>query len=396
MNRPLTLLQDVKVLAFTQFLLGPAATQYLADMGAEVTKIEQPGTGSYERRWSGSRAYPGGESAFFLLAHRNVRSVTLNLKHPKGIEVAKRLAADSDVVVSNFRPGVLERMGLGYDDLTRIKHDLVYACASGYGTDSPHRHLPGQDLLLQAMTGLAAVTGRSNEPPTAAGAAIVDQHAASLLALGILGALRHRDRTGEGQHIEVTMVQAALDIQIEPVTYHLNGGAVHRPTEPLASGFHEAPYGFYATSDGYIALSLSPIRLISEVLESPAELRPYEDPDLAFTHREEIHRALAPLLKDKGAAEWVELFRTNGIWCAPVNDYDSAFADPIVQDTDPLLEISHPRAGPVRLLKHPIRYGSGEPETRTPPGLGEHTDEVLQTAGYSPTQITELRQHGAV
>src|SRR5690606_20178163 len=147
---------------------------------------------------------------------------------------------------------------------------------------------------------------------TAAGAAIVDQHAASLLAMGILGALHHRDRPGAGQRVEVTIVQAAFDIQIEPITYHLNARTLPRPPEPLASTFHEAPYGFYATSDGYLALSLSPIRLIREVLGSPPELEPYEDPELAFTHRDEIHRALAPLLADKTTGELVELFRAGG------------------------------------------------------------------------------------
>lgn len=396
MERTLRMLQDVKILAFTQFLLGPAAVQYLADMGADVTKVEPPGRGPYERHWSGAQAYPGGESAFFLLAHRNVRSLTLNLKHDKGIEVAKRLVAEADVVVANFRPGVLERMGLGYDDLAAVKPNLIYASASGYGAEGPYRQLPGQDLLLQAMTGIAAATGTADGPPTAAGAAIVDQHAASLLAMGILGALHHRHRTGEGQRVDVTMVQAAFDIQIEPVTYHLNGGTVERPTEPLASSFHQAPYGFYATSDGYVALSLSPISQVSEVLGSPPELEAYTDPALAFTHREEIHRALAPLLETRTTAELVDLFRSNGVWCSPVNDYDAAFADPVVKEVDSVSEMDHPRAGRVRLLKHPIRYSSGEPDARMPPALGEHTDEVLDAAGYSTSQIAELRDTGVI
>lgn len=280
MSRPLQLLKDVRILALTQFLLGPAAVQYLADMGADVIKIEPPGRGGYERNWSGGESYPGGESAFFLLAHRNVRSVALNLKSPEGVEAARALVAQSDVVVDNFRPGVLDRLGLGYEDLRSVRPDVIYACASGYGSEGPHRDLPGQDLLLQAMTGLAAATGREGEPPTAAGAAIVDGHAASLLAMGILGALYQRARTGQGDKVEVTMVQAALDIQVEPVVYHLNQGKVSRPSVPLASGFHEAPYGFYQTSDGYLALSLSPIRLIAQALGEPSDLEPYHDKSL--------------------------------------------------------------------------------------------------------------------
>src|SRR5690606_27491907 len=199
-----------------------------------------------------------------------------------------------------------------------------------------------------------------------------------LLAMGILGALHHRARTGEGQRLGVTMVQAALDLQTEPVVYHLNGGTVRRPAEPLASGFHQAPYGFYATSDGHVALSLSPIAQIGAALGEEEALAAYADPALAFSEREAIHRTLAPLLTGYATAELVELFREHGVWCSPVNDYDAVFTDPIVESVDPLLELDHPRAGRVRVLKHPIRYGCGEAVVRQlPPALGEHTDEVL-------------------
>jgi crotonobetainyl-CoA:carnitine CoA-transferase CaiB-like acyl-CoA transferase len=393
---PLALLSDVKIVAFTQFLLGPAAVQYLADMGADVVKVEHP-SGAYERTWSGGNTWVNGVSAFFLLAHRNVRSVTLNLKHPEGIEAARRLIAEADVLVENFRPGVMERLGLGHEAL-RAKHPrLIYASASGYGTDSPYRGLPGQDLLLQAMTGLAHVTGQAGQPPTAAGAAVVDQHAATLLALGIAGALYHRSRTGEGQRLEVSMVQAALDLQAEPVTYDINGGTVERPNAPVASAFHEGPYGFYPTRDGHVALSLSPIALIRKALGGPEELAPFEDPAVAFEQREEIYRALCPLLEDFTTAALVEHLQEHGIWCAPVNDYATALADPVVAHLEPVIELDHPEAGPVRLLKHPIRYDSGEFTVRhQPPSIGQHTDEALRQAGYSDDEIARLRDAGAI
>ena len=397
MTAPLALLQDVRIVAFTQFLLGPAGVQYLADMGADVIKVEPPGRGPYERRWSGAENFVNGVSTFFLLAHRNVRSLTLDLKRPEGREVARRLAGGADIVVENFRPGVMERFGLGYEDLSKDRPELVYATASGYGSDNPHRDLPGQDLLLQSMTGLAAATGRAGQPPVAAGAAVVDQHAAALLAMGILGALHHRERTGQGQRLEVTMVQAAFDLQLEPVVYHMNGGDVRRPSEPLASSFHEAPYGFYEVSDGYIALSLSPIALVAQALGDPPQLRPYADKAVAFRMREEIHRALAPLLRPRGRAELLELFRARGIWCAPVNDYDTALADPVVAHLDPVLDIDHPQAGPVKVLKHPVRYGSGTATVRhPPPWLGEHTDEILHEIGYADADVARLRGSGVV
>ena len=389
------LLEGIRVVAFTQFLMGPVASTYLADMGADVIKIEPPGRGAWERGWSGTDLFLNGVSAFFMMGNRNMRSVTANLKSERGREVALRLVKTADVLIENFRPGVMTRLGLGYEDVKAINPGIIYASGSGYGSDGPYSKLPGQDLLVQAVSGLGANTGTAESGPTAAGAAIVDQHSASLLAMGVLGALVNRMQTGEGQRVELIMMMAAFDLQNEPVTYHVNGAHLERPKSPLADTFHKVPYGFYATADGHIAISMAPIKTITEALGSPEDLSRYEDPEIAFTKRDEIRVALDPHIRKRTTAELVELLRAHDIWCAPVNDLKAAFADPAVQHIAPIMEFDHPRAGRVRALKHPVRYSSANNTVRMPPPeLGQHTDEVLAELGYRPDEVATMRKDG--
>jgi crotonobetainyl-CoA:carnitine CoA-transferase CaiB-like acyl-CoA transferase len=394
---PIRSLEGVRIAAFTQFLLGPAGVQLLADLGADVVKVETPGTGAWERHWAGADTFPGGVSAFFLLANRNVRSVTLNLKTIDGLEAARRLIASSDIVVENFRPGVMDRLGLGYEAAKELRADIIYLSASGYGAEGPNRHVPGQDLLIQAVSGLASITGRAEEVPVPMGAAMIDQHGAALLAMATLAAVLHRHRTGEGQRVEVVMVEAAFNLATEPVVYHLNGARLERPRSWVTDTFHEAPYGIYPTSDGAVAISMSTIAKIRVALGSPSELEPFEDPAIAFERRDEISLALGAILERMPTAEVVERLRAEAIWCAPVSSLEEAFGDPAVRALDPVLEFDHPEAGRVRVLKHPARYGAGDPELRhLPPRAGQHTDELLQELGYTPTSIAEMRTSGAI
>jgi crotonobetainyl-CoA:carnitine CoA-transferase CaiB-like acyl-CoA transferase len=269
--------------------------------------------------------------------------------------------------------------------------------ASGYGSKGPYRDLPGQDLLIQAVSGLASISGRAGEVPFPLGAAMVDQHGAALLAMATLAAVLHRDRTGEGQRVEVVMLDAAFDLATEPVVYHLNGAQLERPRSWVTDTFHEAPYGIYPTSDGAVAISMSPVAQVGHALGEPPELEPFEDPAAAFERRDDISIALGRVLRGMSTAEAVERLRAETVWCARVNDLDTAFADSAVRYLDPVLEFDHPEAGRVRVLKHPVRYSVGEPQLRhLPPHVGEHTDQVLGELGYSADSIAAMRSSGAV
>ncbi len=393
---PLSVLAGLRVLSFTQFLLGPSGVQFIADLGADVIKIEPPGGKLWERNWSGCDLYLNGVSVFFLSTHRNQRSLSLDLKQAEGQAIAQRLVGQADVLVQNFRPGVMERVGLDYASAAALNPRLIYVSASGYGGSSPYRDRPGQDLLLQALSGLASISGRAGQPPTPVGTAVVDQHGAALLALGVLAALLERGRTGRGLHVELSMLRAAFDLQLEIVTYALNGARMEKSPTSLASMFHPGPYGVYATKDGYLVLSMSPLPVLQQALDLP-ELAPYATLPYNFAAREEIARILEPHMRTRTTAEWIALLEPHGVWTAPVLDHAQAFADPGFQAADAVEEITHPVAGPVRLLRFPVELSTGRATARRPPPMpGEHTDEILRELGYAAAEIQRLRASNTI
>jgi len=392
---PLAILSGVRVVSFTQFLLGPSGVQFLADLGADVVKVEPRGGTLWERNWSGADVFKNGVSVFFMLAHRNQRSITLDLKKPEGQAVARRLVEGADVLVQNFRPGVMDRLGLGWEALKTVNPRLIYVSASGYGDKSPYRERPGQDLLMQAFSGLASISGRADQPPTAVGTAVIDQHGATLLALGVLAAILERQRTGAGLQVEVSMLRAALDLQIEAATYAMNGARLTKTDTPLASTFHPPPYGVYATKDGYVVLSMSPLAQLADALPLPA-LNEHAS-GWSFERRELVARLVEPVMRTRTTAEWIERLVPLGVWVARVNTLDEALADPILAAAEAFEDVEHPVAGRVRLLRLPVEFSSGRAGVRRlPPDCGQHTDEVLREAGYGAADIARLRADAVV
>jgi len=388
-------LSGVRVVSLTHYLQGPSCAQYLADLGADVIKVERIG-GAYERHWSGAKAFVKDQSVFFLLAGRNQRSAEIDLSTAQGSEALWKLIESADVLVENFRAGTLDRRGYSYEDVKKRNPRIIYCSLTGYGATGPSRAKPGQDLLIQSLSGLAMLSGRADDGPMPVGSAIVDQHAATLGAMGILAALLQRHSTGQGMRVDSNLFSAALNLQLEPLNYHLNGAKLwDRSASGVSSRFHQAPYGSFKTADGWITMSLA---------DGATLAKAYNDDRFAsltreqqFDQREEVNTRVAEHMAKRTTADWTATFDEHGIWYAEVREYDDVLADPQIEANQSVLEYEDPAAGRVRLLAHPVKYdGEVPPLTRRPPTPGQHTDEVLLELGYSVEQVRALRRANAI
>jgi crotonobetainyl-CoA:carnitine CoA-transferase CaiB-like acyl-CoA transferase len=390
-------LDGIRVLDFTQMMMGPWATQLLADMGAEVIKVERPGVGEWERGLRAAGRLLGGQSPFFLAMNRNKKSLTLNLKDPRARDIVLKLAAGCDLVTENFRPGVLDRLGLGYDDLKKVNPSIVYVSGSGFGSDGPYVRRPGQDLLIQAMSGLAAYGGRRDDPPTPCGSSIVDASTALMLACSAMVALFHRERTGEGQKVEVSLFATAVALQCQEITAFLNSEEGFTRSEAgVGAAWLDAPFGIYRTADGWIALAMMSLAELGETLDLP-ELAGYDDAGRAFTERDAVKRLIEPVLAGRPTAEWLESLGDRDLWCAPVQDFADLEHDPQVAQAGLIQTVPHPAGGDVRVVGPPVRFGQTPGVIRTgPPAVGQHTGEVLKGLGYSDTELRAFREEGVV
>jgi crotonobetainyl-CoA:carnitine CoA-transferase CaiB-like acyl-CoA transferase len=390
-------LEGVRVLDFTQMMMGPWATQFLGDMGAEVIKVERPGSGEWERGLRAMGELLGGQSPFFLAMNRNKKSLTLNLKDPRAREVVLRLAETCDLVTENFRPGVMDRLGMGYEDLRAVNPSLVYVAGTGFGPDGPYAERPGQDLLIQSMSGLAAYGGRRDDPPTPSGSSIVDASTALLLAFSAMVGLFHRQRTGEGQRIDVDLLSTAVALQCQELTAFMNlRRRFERSEAGIGGAWLSAPFGVYRTADGHLALAMGSLAVLGELLGLP-ELAAYDTPERAWAERDDVYRTIARRLAERTTDEWLALLATRDVWCAPVRTFDDVVADPQVAHNGLLATVAYPGVGELRVVGVPARFSRTPGTIRLgPPVVGQHTDEILGSLGYAAEDIRRLRQEGCV
>lgn len=324
-NKPLA---GLLVLEFSQFMAGPTAGLRLADLGARVVKIERPGVGEGGRQIAIKNIFVDESSLVFHTINRNKESYAANLKDAHDLEAIKKLICQADVMTHNFRPGVMEKIGLDYESVRQLNPKMIYATVTGYGNEGPWAKKPGQDLLVQSLSGLSWLSGCAQDGPVPFGLAMVDMYCATHLTQGILAALLRRARTQLGALVEVSLLESALDMQFELLTTHANDGRKLPARSTVRGAGHaylSAPYGLYKTLDGHIALAMGNVSHIAAAIGLPEA--PYQDASTWFSRRDEILEEFASKLCQKTTAEWVSKLESTGIWCGPVNDYHRFFQE---------------------------------------------------------------------
>jgi CoA:oxalate CoA-transferase len=374
----MNLLEDIIVIDFSQFLSGPSAGLRLADMGARVIKIEKPDTGDICRELYVSDVMLEGESTIFHAINRNKESYAADLKNIEDFEKIKVLIREADVLIHNFRPGVMERLGLDYEAVKEINPSIIYSEISGYGNEGPWKDLPGQDLLLQSVSGLTWLSNNNNTTPTPMGVAVVDILAGAHLVQGILATLYKRAITGEGALVQVSMFESILDFQFEVLTCFYNDG-YELPVRSSVNNGHAyiaAPYGIYKTKNGYLALAMGNIVVLGDLLKC-SPLKDYTNPEDWFNKRDEIKKIVADHLLSGTTENWLSILEAADIWCSKVLDYDALIKEEGYKVLDMELKVKTSNGLEITTTRCPIRAdGKLLLSDKGAPLLGEHTKKI--------------------
>ena len=376
-SRPL---EGITVLEFSQFLSGPVAGLRLSDLGARVIKIERPKVGDLCRNLYISDTDLEGDSTLFHAINRNKESFAANLKDPDDIKKLQKLISKADIITQNFRPGVIERIGLDYDSVKKINPKIVYGTISGYGDKGPWKDLPGQDLLAQSRSGLVWLNGNGGEAPTPMGLAAADMLAGHYLVEGILSSLVKCLKSGEGSYVETSLMEALLDFQFEVLTTYLNDGN-RKPVRSSYNNAHaylSAPYGIYKTADGFIAIAMTPVPQLGELLKLDS-ITSFTDQKEWFTKRDEIKKMIGEWLIKKSTQYWLDILQPADIWCAEVLEWDKMMENDGFKVLDMLQRIKRFDGLDIETLRCPIRInGEVYKSERAAPVVGQHTEQIIK------------------
>ncbi len=389
-------LDGLRVLDVSRVLAGPFCSMILGDLGADVIKVEPP-EGDLTRTWG--PPFLDGESGYYLSVNRNKRSISLDLSRTEGREVLYELAKESDVFLENFRPGVAQRLGIDYDAVRAIREDVVYCSISGYGQDGPYREKPSFDIILQALGGFMGITGEEGRPPVRIGVATADLGAGLHAAIAVLAALWRRAATGEGDYVDVSI----LDGQIFWLTYMAQHFFLTGDSPERMGSRHPQimPYQAFPTADGHVVVAAANERFwrrLCRVLgrEDLLDRQEFRDNEARVQNRERLEDLLGDAFRRRGTAAWMEALEEEGVPSAPVNTVAQAIADPQIAHRQMVREADHPR-GRLRLLAPPFRFASGDLPLRVPPPLrGEHGPAILRELGHDDEAIERLRRAGAL
>ena len=382
MTKPL---EGLTVLEFSQFLSGPYAGLRLADLGARVIKIERPEVGDLCRNLYISDTDLEGDSTLFHAINRNKESFAANLKDAKDIELVKKLIEKADIITQNFRPGVIERIGLDYKNVKKINPKIVYGTISGYGSDGPWSSLPGQDLLAQSRTGLVWLNGNGGEAPTPMGLAVADMLAGHTLVEGILAAVIKRFRTDNGSHVETSLVEALLDFQFEVLTTYFNDGnrKPQRSSYNNAHAYLSAPYGIYKTSNGYIAIAMTPLPQLGELLDLNS-IKNLHDQKEWLTKRDEIKKDIGDWIEKQTTEHWLSILEPADIWCAKVLDWETMVKHEGFKILDMVQRIKRDDGLDIETLRCPIKIdGEIFKSSKAAPKIGNDNNSIMKEFGIS-------------
>lgn len=384
-------LKDLVVLDLSRVLAGPYCTMMLADYGANVYKIEPPVVGDDSRAFG---PFVDKESAYFMSLNRNKRSMVLNFKQESHKEVFKEMVKKADIVVENYKPGTMEKFGLGYDVLKEINPKIIYAACSGFGHSGPYMLKPAYDIIVQAMGGIMSITGSENGEPTRVGASIGDVTAGIFTAYGVMLALYHREKTGEGQKVDVGMLDCQVAILENAIARYVTSGNVPGPLGNRHPSI--TPFASYTAKDGYIIVGAGNDRLWEKLCDVLGKQEWLQDPDYASNgsrtnNVKKLQTQMDEVMKDKTISEWMEILEKAGVPCAPINTIDKIVGDPQIKSREMIVEVEHPVAGSLKMAGVPIKMSKTPGAVKTPaPLLGQHNNELLKEMfGWDDATIEE-------